>query len=362
MAVKATNQIDLIDLTDGYTINLSSDGHTFIGTENKVNGTQSISTQVSAYRGNTAIGCTIGTITGADGAALPAGITAVAAPGTEPIITITATSSLTSGGVINIPVQVNDSITIHKVFSYSIAFKGTDGTDGTDGEDGTSVTITTTEVTYQSSSNGTTAPTGTWNSTIPSVPANHFLWTKTYVKYSDNKETTSYSVSRNAKDGAAGTSVTVTTTEVSYKVDTQGKTPPTTGWSTPNPATIPEAPAGQFLWTKTYVEYSDNKTTTAYSVSRSAEDGAKGDAGEDALLLMIESSGGTIFKNTQIATTLSAHVYKGPLEITGTALADLGTIKWYKDGGSTVVKTGPTLVITAGDVENKASYTAKLEA
>ena len=77
---------------------------------------------------------------------------------------------------------------------------------------------------------------------------------------------------------------------------------------------------------------------------------------------MIESSGGTIFKNTQIATTLTAHVYKGPLEITGTELTNLGTIKWYKDGGSTVVKTGPTLVITAGDIENKASYTAKLEA
>ena len=159
MAVKATNQIDLIDLTDGYTINLSSDAHTFIGSEDRVNGTQSIATQVSAYRGNTAIGCTIGTITGAEGAALPSGITAAVGTGTEPIITITAT-----------------------------------------------------EVTYQSSSNGTTAPTGTWSSTIPSVPTNHFLWTKTYVKYSDNKETTSYSVSRNAKDGAAGTSVTVTTT------------------------------------------------------------------------------------------------------------------------------------------------------
>lgn len=362
MTVKATNQIDLIDLTDGYTINLSSDAHTFIGTETSVNGTQSISTQVSAYRGNTAIGCTIGTMTGAEGAALPAGITAVATSGTEPIITITATSSLTSGGVINIPVQVNDSITIHKVFSYSIAFKGADGADGQDGVDGTSVTITTTEVTYQTSSSGTTAPTGSWSSTIPSVPANQFLWTKTYVKYSDNKSTTSYSVSRSPKDGTAGTSVTITTTETSYKVDSQGTTPPSTGWSAPNPTTIPEAPAGQYLWTKTHVLYSDNKTTTSYSVARSARDGEKGDSGEDALLLMIESTNGTIFKNTQIATTLSAHVYKGPLEVTGAALTALGTIKWYKDGGATAVKTGPTLTIAAGDITNKASYTAKLEA
>lgn len=231
MAVKATNQIDLIDLTDGYTINLSSDGHTFIGTENGVNGTQKAYTQVSAYRGNTAIGCTIGTITGAGGAALPTGISAVATSANEPIITITAISSLTSGGVINIPVQVNDSITIHKVFSYSIAFKGADGANGQDGADG--------------------------------------------------------------QDGV---------------------------------------------------------------------DGEKGDSGEDALLLMIESTNGTIFKNTQITTTLSAHVYKGPLEVTGAALTALGTIKWYKDGGATAVKTGPTLTIAAGDITNKASYTAKLEA
>ena len=52
---------------------------------------------------------------------------------------------------------------------------------------------------------------------------------------------------------------------------------------------------------------------------------------------------------------------KGVL-MTGSALTALGTIKWYKDGGSTAVSTGATLNITAGDVTNKATYIAQLEA
>ena len=47
--------------------------------------------------------------------------------------------------------------------------------------------------------------------------------------------------------------------------------------------------------------------------------------------------------------------------MTGSALTALGTIKWYKDGGATPVATGTTLTVTAGDVTNKATYTANLE-
>ena len=86
-----------------------------------------------------------------------------------------------------------------------------------------------------------------------------------------------------------------------------------------------------------------------------------GAAGADALTLVITSSGGLIFKNTAIATTLTAHVYKGAAEVTGSALTALGTIKWYKDGGTTAVATGQTLTISAGDVASRASYTAQLE-
>ena len=90
--------------------------------------------------------------------------------------------------------------------------------------------------------------------------------------------------------------------------------------------------------------------------------GDKGDAGDDAITMVITSANGTIFKNTSISTTLTAHVYQAGVELTSTQIAALGTIKWYKDGSSTALSTtGATLTISAGDVTNKASYVAQLE-
>ena len=89
--------------------------------------------------------------------------------------------------------------------------------------------------------------------------------------------------------------------------------------------------------------------------------GPAGAAGADAITMAISSSAGTIFKNSAIVTTLTAHVYKAGIEVTGSALTALGTIKWYKDGASSAVATGQTLSISAGDVTNKATYIAQLE-
>jgi hypothetical protein len=89
-------------------------------------------------------------------------------------------------------VQYSDG---NKTEAYSVSYKGTNGTNGA------SVTVSKTEVTYQVSTSGTTAPTGTWSTTMPSCDQGKYLWTKTYVKYSDGKETTSYSVSYKGVDG-----------------------------------------------------------------------------------------------------------------------------------------------------------------
>lgn len=342
MAIKASNQIDLIDLTDGYSVTLTNDNYTFLGTTNSVSGTQSTSCKIMALCGSEQVPCSVGNIS------TPEGISAVSDGKTpEPTITITATSALKTSGSFTIPIVIGE-ITINKVFSYAIAFKGTNGANGT------SVTVSSTSVTYQASSSGTTAPTGSWATTPPSTSAGQYLWTKTVVTYSDGKSTTAYSVSRNGSNGSNGTSVTITSQAVTYQVSTSGTTTPTGTWVT----TIPAIPAGQYLWTKTVVSYSDGKSTTSYSISRNGTNGANG---SDALNLIVESSAGSIFKNTAIATTLTAHVYKGGVEVTGAALTGLGTIKWYKDGGTTVVATGTTFTVAAGDVTNKASYTAKLE-
>ena len=55
-------------------------------------------------------------------------------------------------------------------------------------------------------------------------------------------------------------------------------------------------------------------------------------------------------------------LHKAGAELDATAIAALGTIKWYKDGSTTALSTtGQTLNIGAGDIENKATYIAQLE-
>lgn len=349
MGIKAVSQVDVIDLTDGYSVVLTNDNYTFLGTTNSVNGTQTTTTQVMALCGSEQVSCTVGNIT------CPTGISAVSdGKSLQPTITITATSALTKSGTITIPIVVDGDITINKTFSYSIAFKGQTG------QNGTSVTVSSTSVTYQVGASGTTKPTGEWSTTVPNVPNGQFLWTKTVVKYSDGKSTEAYSVSykgTNGLNGSNGTSVTVRSTSVTYQASTSGTTTPTGTWST----TVPSVPNGQYLWTKTVVVYSDGKSTESYSVSYKGTNGINGTNGKDAITMAITSSGGTIFKNTAIATTLTAHVYKGGVEVTGSALSALGTIKWYKDGGTTAVATGATYTISAGDVTNKATFSAQLE-
>lgn len=351
MAIKASNQVSVIDITDGYSVILTNDSYTFLGDTDSVSTTQSTTSQIVAMRGSEIMSCTTGEVT------CPNGLSVVSDNKTpSPTLTITATSALTKADTIDIPVKIGD-ITIVKKFSFAIAFTGAKGDKG---DKGTGVTIESKAIEYQAGSSGTTAPTGTWSPTIPTVSQGQYLWTRTTVTYSDGNQTVSYSA---ARQGVNGTSPTVSSSKVQYQQSTSGTTVPTGTWVDTPPAAV----AGQYMWSKTTATYSDGKTAVSYNVTRNGSNGAKGDkgdkgaAGADALALVITSSAGVIFKNTSIATTLTAHVYKGGVEMTGTALTELGTIKWYKDGGTTAVATGQTYTISAGDVENKASFTAQLE-
>ena len=161
--------------------------------------------------------------------------------------------------------------------------------------------------------------------------------------------------------GAAGKGIS--STSVTYQASSSGTTAPTGTWT----ATVPAVSASQYLWTRTVITYSDSTTSTAYSVGMMGATGAagtngtNGTNGADALTLVVTSSNGLIFKNSAIATVLTAHVYKGGVEVTGTALTALGTVSWYKDGSTTAAATGQTLTIDAGDVTGKATFVAQLE-
>lgn len=93
--------------------------------------------------------------------------------------------------------------------------------------------------------------------------------------------------------------------------------------------------------------------------------GPQGNPGADAITMTITSSNGTVSKNSSESTVLTAHVYKGGIEQTITdagVCGSIGSVKWYKVGSSTAIKTAKTLIVNAGDVTNTAAYTCQLEA
>lgn len=155
-----------------------------------------------------------------------------------------------------------------------------DGATGAAGKDGVGIKSTT--VTYAAGTNGTTAPTGTYSTTVPSVAAGGYLWTKTVLAYTNGTTVTSYSVGHIGKDGATGkdgvagkAGVGITTTAITYASSTSGTTAPTGGFS----ATIPAVSAGSYLWTKTVWTYSDGTNETGYSVALMGKTGATGKQG-----------------------------------------------------------------------------------
>lgn len=169
--------------------------------------------------------------------------------------------------------------------------KGATGATGPQGPTGpTGKGIKSTAVTYQIGSSGTTVPTGTWNTSVPSVSAGQYLWTRTIITYTDNTTSTSYSVGRNGNNGATGpqgpqgekgatgatgpqgptgptgpTGKGIKSTTITYQLSASRTTAPTGTWVGSPPATDIAKP---YLWTRTIITYTDNTISSpAYSVS-----------------------------------------------------------------------------------------------
>lgn len=125
---------------------------------------------------------TIGTVS------CPTGISAaITNNGTaSPTITFKTTVTVTASCEATIPVTVDD-VTINKKFSFSVAKTGATGAAGKG--------IKSTAITYQLSASSTTAPTGTWTTSVPAADASKpYLWTKTVLTYTDGTTSTGYSV------------------------------------------------------------------------------------------------------------------------------------------------------------------------
>lgn len=84
-----------------------------------------------------------------------------------------------------------------------VCVSGNTGPKGNAGAAGKGISGTPT-VSYQKSTSGTTVPTGTWTTSVPSPTAGQYLWTRTVTKYTDGTQTTAYSVSKYGETGATG--------------------------------------------------------------------------------------------------------------------------------------------------------------
>lgn len=198
---------------------------------------------------------------------------------------ITATINATTG-VYSVSAASSDSgmavfkavyqgVTIQKILSVTKAKQGGTGATGSTGPAGKGISSTT--ITYQASTSGSTVPTGTWSPTIPSVAENQYLWTKTVLTFTDNSTSSpAYSVGKMGAKGATGatgaTGKGVKSTAVTYQASTSGTVTPTGTWLT----SIPSVSAGSYLWTKTVITYTDNGTSTSYSIGKMGNTGPQG--------------------------------------------------------------------------------------
>lgn len=172
---------------------------------------------------------------------------------------------------------VYKAVTIQKIMIVVKNKQGATGPAGSNGTDGKGIVSSAT--TYQAGTSGTTPPTGTWSTSIPSVSENQYLWTRVVLTYSDSTNSTAYSVGKMGAKGETGatgstgatgaTGNGIKSTTINFASSTSGTTAPSSGWST----SIPTVAAGSFLWTRTVLTFTDNTTNTSYTVAKQGEKG-----------------------------------------------------------------------------------------
>lgn len=134
MAIKSADQITIVDVTDAYSVLLTSEAYTFVGGTNGVAAGATCETEAVAYCGTNQ--STVVNVTAAD-ITCPPGISAtVSNSGTaRPKITFKTTATISEACEATIPVMV-DGITVNKKFSFAVAKAGVQGVKGDKGETG----------------------------------------------------------------------------------------------------------------------------------------------------------------------------------------------------------------------------------
>lgn len=364
MAIKSADQITIVDVTDAYSVMLTSEAYTFIGGINGAEVGSSCITEAVAFCGSNQ--CSTVAVT-KDDIICPTGISAtVENSGTAKVkITFTTTSVISSACEATIPVLV-DGITMNKKFSFAVAKTGATGATGATGRG-----ITSVETYYLASTanTGITISTSGWTTTMQATDTNKkYLWSYQKITYtSGNPTSTTPTIigthGATGATGAQGVSITGVTNYYLATSASTGVTTSTSGFTTTTQATDTTK---KYLWSYQKISYSNSTTsnTVPTIIGTHGATGATGAAGKDAITLSVTSSNGTVFKNNSGSTVLTAHVFQGGVEQTITdagVCGSLGSIKWYKGSSTTAIATAKTLTVAASDVTNSVAYTCQLE-
>jgi hypothetical protein len=320
MAVKASSQISMIDVTDAYSVLLTSEAYAFTGNTSGAPAGLTCTTQVVAFCGQKS--CTSLNVSNVS---CPTGITATVSNNNTaaPTVTFKTTATITAACEAIIPVSV-DGITINKKFSFAVAKTGStgakgdkgqqgpqgpqgvkgdtgaagkDGVNGTNGQNGKSIGQVVNYYLATNASSNVTASTSGWTTTVQSVSSSKkYLWNYEVVKYTDGTtaSTTAPCIigsygdtgakgDKGAKGdtGAMGvpgpTGVGIKSITEYYAVSTTNTTAPTS-WVT----SIPTLTASnKYLWNYETVMYTNNSTisTSKRVIGVYGDKGLKGDTG-----------------------------------------------------------------------------------
>lgn len=304
MAVRSSDQITIIDLTDGYSVILTNDSYVFPGTATAaIPGSTTIG--VKGLCGGTAKVCNVdkNLITEVGQSTLPTGINVNVTGNntTSPVITVAALSSplFTTPTTLDITVVIDSDIEIHKYFGIGIAIAGQDG-ESVIWYTGTGITGT--------SASGTAFPnSGVANANVGDMYLNTDTGNVYKCLTGGVPATALWGYVNNIKGAHGGT--WYTGTAISGNVGGQPTTYPSSG--------IAEAVEGDM--------YLNTSTSDAYICTSPGDpihalwqwtSNIKGNPGASAISMDITSSNGIFFKNAPIATVLTAHVYEGGSEVT----------------------------------------------
>lgn len=177
-------------------------------------------------------------------------------------------------------------------------------------------------------------------------------------------------ISQAAKEAARLAEAAVVASWDEYALSESNGDPPADGWS----AETPEWREGLYVWRRAVTAYGDGTTVEG---APAVMTGGKGEKGEDAVLLHIEATNGTAFKNNSASTVMEAVLFYGAERISDAgglraAFGPSARLQWrFRRAGededrlvsasdARLSGEGFRFSITPEDVDNEATFKCDL--